>query len=1633
MKKNNSYIYERPSPQVNPPVNTKSQLLPFNELSWEDFERLTLRYAKSFGNIEDSAALYGRKGQKQDGIDIYARKNSTNEYAVYQCKRYKSFSSRDIKDAIEEFVRGGWYEKSSLFYLCVSCDLTDTKTSLEIEEQSTRFIADNKRLIVLDRNSFSLELKEHPEIVIDFFGRAWLKRFIGSEIFESLDARLDPVEVEEYKNNLGDFYKLLFDIHESSITNLSGDNSIPEFESRYIVPDVEKSIQIYGSKGGPERKNLNRYSEGSLNDGRLESLEESRGRGTQDRLLDIKIERRIPAVEWLSVEKNSILVGGAGSGKSSLLKYIALSLLGIYEVDDTDFVESRGDLIPVWLPFGYWTSLLERDPNIGLVDCLKLWFEGQSRLDLWPLIEKALSDERLYLLIDGLDEWSNESSAIVCFQKLSVFVKSKNISTIFSSRPSGIERLNISESQWSLASLMGLSDENKLELIRTCIDYRIRNFDRVDPNYIEHQINKTVGEFKSEIVENIDIRELSSIPLMIYMLMHLKNKNISIPHSKFHVYMELITDLVKIHPKRRKMAAQIVTMSEVFNEHDYFDLYSMLAYKIQKYHRHGNVSTLQAKNYFCEYLEDPDMLFGFDKREAKVHAQRLVDIGESEIGILVKKSPDELGFFHRSFQEVLAGFYIATQTEEEQKKLLSKFVCDTQWGDVFLCLFSMLQKQADVESLIQHLKTISTGEYERLSVELLLAKIAFGNNKCSARTAKQISEKVRCKVFDGAYSRSQRRELLNISLSGYSSNKSKKVVEEIISKSMPLNSRWMPSVLESVREHWPSDEKSYEFLIGNIKNDDIYIIRSACSALLIKFGGRKTTFDDLVKLLVESTSRLQRLGIIEILIKGWLDDPVVAGICKEIEGSIDPVEKLLSFYYKSFLGENDLNLKKELLEISAANMDVYIWNDVIQECFVRDCYEDLELRDDCINRVFSGGGRSRYSGGFSVDFDVALEILMKCHWNDPILLEYIIEEFKKERPVFILRMNHGQSLGTLEKLYEASNELRNEVERWMFKHGEFSYQIYRLFKTEKGKEYLISKLDAEKSTPHWSASALLDNWGMNDADIKDALLEYADRDSVQASKISYLYPRIFEPKECSVRLLNLLSGDVNIQKRYDFILQAIFELSDESCIRKAYSILKALDLTSERYNFGSWLMLYFSEYIDDSYIVDVAKENLGFRESNPGLVVRAFKDDSAMRELVIASCTKLELDLRVVVAEFVAKNNYDELCHSILNKYNIDRSGKIKIITSIGFYSSPITLAGDREDLLYRLYEDLSALGIDYQEVRQAAFCGLVELKELAGFRIYYNSQDENKYLGLGFYDDYNVNEYLASYISENWEYIQSSLEGDTFKILGVGGEHELIDYISPYINKNSYFYNGFIDKLSVGDKSVITERNLLSLSKLGVRKDLLLDLCLKALGVNTGDGAMLAALDIIEDRFCYDVASKSYIEEWISTQKLKDDVLLSLRLATGLRNGSLDDLRLELKGKRVWLPCVILDMDRGESKEGVVSNFLDLIQHLVFSGNEYSIYFYKRSIELVLKNEDVKIEMLRCLETDIDVQSKVSILQVLSAINENKSHLLTVSSKLYASINSDVYSKSVFDIVNGGFTAPKSALLGVFQELGKG
>ena len=127
-----SYLLEpRESVVDSPPVQTRSLELPFGQLSWPDFERLVFRLARENLDVVYSAP-YGRPGQAQDGIDVYARL-SGGGHICWQARNRQQVRASDIEKAVDDFLKGKWATSAKRFVFCVRASLADTRPGHSVQ------------------------------------------------------------------------------------------------------------------------------------------------------------------------------------------------------------------------------------------------------------------------------------------------------------------------------------------------------------------------------------------------------------------------------------------------------------------------------------------------------------------------------------------------------------------------------------------------------------------------------------------------------------------------------------------------------------------------------------------------------------------------------------------------------------------------------------------------------------------------------------------------------------------------------------------------------------------------------------------------------------------------------------------------------------------------------------------------------------------------------------------------------------------------------------------------------------------------------------------------------------------------------------------------------------------------------------------------------------------------------------------------------------------------------------------------------------------------------------------------------------------------------------------------------------
>jgi predicted NACHT family NTPase len=275
-----------------------------------------------------------------------------------------------------------------------------------------------------------------------------------------------------------------------------------------------------------------------------------------------------------------------------------------------------GTFLPVWVSFPFWTRLLaERSTSLG--EAVHEWLRESSEERLWPLFEKALQDERLLLLVDGIDEYTNESAGQTAKSLLEVFVSQRDCPVVATSRPAGLERLGDLPANWRSAQLAELAPKQQIAIAESWYGHRILHQSSGDLTPNDSALAARLAQtFVDDLRKSSDLMDLAKTPLLFCLLLYFKHSNIPLPPNRFLAYRGLVDHLLATHPKQRRAAA-LVTVDPDWSDGEMRKVMAALALEMQTNCPQGVISTDGAESAVEVFLQDTDRGFGLSLAVAR--------------------------------------------------------------------------------------------------------------------------------------------------------------------------------------------------------------------------------------------------------------------------------------------------------------------------------------------------------------------------------------------------------------------------------------------------------------------------------------------------------------------------------------------------------------------------------------------------------------------------------------------------------------------------------------------------------------------------------------------------------------------------------------------------------------------------------------------------------------------------------------------------------------------------------------------------------------------------------------------------------------------------------------------------------
>ncbi|MFB8023873.1 restriction endonuclease [Streptomyces rubiginosohelvolus] len=169
-----SHRLSGPPPEVARALPTTAPLtLPTEYLSWESFEHLVAAVVREVEGAFE-ARIYGRRGQKQQGIDVVGFFDD-EKARVYQAKDYKKYTAAYLEKAVKDFTTGSRPFESEHLIVMTTADVSDTKIDDKLHD--LRKANSQLKIDLWGRQQLSDKLATHSRIVTRFFGPETARAF----------------------------------------------------------------------------------------------------------------------------------------------------------------------------------------------------------------------------------------------------------------------------------------------------------------------------------------------------------------------------------------------------------------------------------------------------------------------------------------------------------------------------------------------------------------------------------------------------------------------------------------------------------------------------------------------------------------------------------------------------------------------------------------------------------------------------------------------------------------------------------------------------------------------------------------------------------------------------------------------------------------------------------------------------------------------------------------------------------------------------------------------------------------------------------------------------------------------------------------------------------------------------------------------------------------------------------------------------------------------------------------------------------------------------------------------------------------------------------------------------------------
>jgi HEAT repeat protein len=383
-----------------------------------------------------------------------------------------------------------------------------------------------------------------------------------------------------------------------------------------------------------------------------------------------KWRRKVKLSQAVIDHERLVLIGGPATGKTTALRWISwrLAAIGGPGGDADTCVSGFRNLIPLYAPL----RELNREPGEPRPD-VETWLLDRmtptGTAEEIALTEEAIRTGRVIVLLDGLDEVIGaKSRAEVAQEIFTLFHEWPQCRVILTSRPEGYRAVEV-DNGWCHYTLLDLDQRQAGELLRSWLEVMAAAAPQGDPPDVEEESRQLLAQLSA----TRSMARLMGNPLLLAILVTSREHGVRVPERLTKILHSAVIAMAFGLEPARDDGSELTEVNRLVQALAY------VGYRFHASHWDSMATLPELRTLLVEGL----IQTGLGASAARRRANLVCTGVERRPSLLIEQAPGKYGFFQLTFQEYLAGYYLARHADSDLRSRLVREQLHTQrWYQV---------------------------------------------------------------------------------------------------------------------------------------------------------------------------------------------------------------------------------------------------------------------------------------------------------------------------------------------------------------------------------------------------------------------------------------------------------------------------------------------------------------------------------------------------------------------------------------------------------------------------------------------------------------------------------------------------------------------------------------------------------------------------------------------------------------------------------------------------------------------------------------------------------------------------------------------------------------------------------------